>query len=58
LSQLDERRKREEADFRSEEEDLKTRKSEAQAAYVEARKATTAKVVNARSAYREAGGDT
>lgn len=58
LGQLDERRKREEADFRRQEEDLETRKSEAQAAYVEARKAATAKVVDARTAYREAGGDT
>jgi hypothetical protein len=58
LGQLDERRKREEADIRREEEDLETRKSEAQAAYVEARKAATAKVVDARTAYRDAGGDT
>lgn len=58
LGQIDERRKREEADFRREEDDLDARKSEAQAAYVGARKAATATVVDARMAYRGAGGDT
>jgi hypothetical protein len=56
LHQVDERRKAEEADLRREEDALKARASAAQAAYVEARKAATAKVVEARTAYREAGG--
>jgi len=56
LRALDERRKREEADFRREAEDLETRRAAAQSAYVEARKAATTKVVDARTAYRKAGG--
>jgi hypothetical protein len=56
LARLDDRRKREEADFRREEEDLGARRAAAQSAYVEARKSATAKVVDARTAYREAGG--
>ena len=57
LRELDDRRKREEADFRREAEELETRREAAQSAYVEARKATTAKVVDERTAYRKAGGD-
>jgi len=56
LRRIDERRKAEEAAFRQEEEDLEARKAKAQSAYVEARKAATAKVVAERSAYRDAGG--
>jgi hypothetical protein len=56
LGKLDDGRKREEAAFRQEEADLETRRTAAQEAYVEARKAATAKVVDARTAYREAGG--
>lgn len=56
LGALDEDRKREEADFRREAEDLETRRMAAQSAYVEARKAATTKVVEARTAYRKAGG--
>jgi hypothetical protein len=56
LGALDERRKREEADFRREAEDLETRRAAAQAAYVEARKVATSKLVDARTAYRKAGG--
>ena len=56
LRAVDERRKAEEADLRREVEALETRKAEAQAAYVKARKAATAKVVGARTAYRKAGG--
>jgi hypothetical protein len=56
LGELDDARKREEADFRRQEEDLEARRAAAQSAYVEARKFATAKVVDARTAYREAGG--
>jgi hypothetical protein len=56
LGEIDDRRKREEADFRREQEDLEARRTAAQGAYVEARKAATAKVVDARTAHREAGG--
>jgi hypothetical protein len=56
LGQLDESRKREEADFRREAEELETRRTAAQVAYVEARKAATSKVVEARTTYRKAGG--
>ena len=56
LTALDEDRKREEADFRREAEDLEGRRMAAQSAYVEARKAATTKVVDARTAYRKAGG--
>ncbi|HEY3799419.1 MAG TPA: hypothetical protein VGL58_13795 [Caulobacteraceae bacterium] len=56
LRKVDERRKTEEADLRREEDALEARKSTAQAAYVEARKAATAKVVQARTQYRKAGG--
>ena len=53
---LDERRKREEADFRRQAKDLEARRMAAQDAYVEARKGATAKVVAARTAFRDAGG--
>jgi hypothetical protein len=56
LAAIDEQRKHEEASFRQEEEALEARRSAAQAAYVEARKAATAKIVDARTAYRKAGG--
>lgn len=56
LGELDERRKREEADFRREADDLEARRAAAQSAYVEARKAATSTVVDARSTYRKAGG--
>lgn len=57
LRELDEARKREEAQLRREAEALESRRVAAQAAYVQARKAATAKVVNARTAYRQAGGE-
>lgn len=57
LQALDARRKTEEAELQREATDLESRKMAAQAAYVAARKAATAKVVLARSAYRAAGGD-
>ena len=57
LRKLDEDRKREEVDFRSRQDALDARRSKAQAAYVEARKAATTAVVAARSAYRDAGGE-
>jgi hypothetical protein len=56
LGALDEDRKREEAELRSQAEDLEERRMAAQSAYVEARKAATTKVVDARTAYRKAGG--
>ena len=57
LRALDDRRKDEEADFRHEQDELETRRDAAQSAYVEDRKRATAKVVEARAAYRKAGGD-
>ena len=57
LRGLDERRKAEEADFRREEDELEARREAAQAAYVEARKVATGKVVDVRTAYRKAGGE-
>lgn len=56
LGKLDEARKREEADFRSRQDELDAQREAAQAAYVEKRKAATASVVAARQAYRNAGG--
>ena len=56
LGALDEDRKREEGDFRRKADDLEARRMAAQGAYVEARKAATSKVVDARTAYRKAGG--
>jgi hypothetical protein len=57
LKQLDEQRKREEVDFRRREAELQAEIAAAQANYVEARKAATAAVVEARQAYRKAGGE-
>ena len=57
LRSLDDNRKKEEARFRHEAEELEARREAAQTAYVEARKAATGKVVKARSAYRDAGGE-
>jgi hypothetical protein len=57
LRGLDERRKAEEADLRREEDEFEARREAAQSAYVEARKAATGKVVEARTAYRAAGGE-
>jgi hypothetical protein len=54
LRDLDEGRKREEADFRREQDELDSRRSVAQDGYLAARKAATAKVVDARTAYRDA----
>jgi hypothetical protein len=56
LKTLDEARKREEADLARAQDELDARREAAQGAYVEARKAATAKVVEARGAYRKAGG--
>ena len=56
LKNLDERRKVEEADLRRGEDAVEARKSAAQEAYVASRKAATPVVVEARGAYREAGG--
>jgi hypothetical protein len=56
LHALDERRKREEADFRREADEFQARREAAQTAYVAGRKAATAKVVEARTAYRKDGG--
>jgi len=56
VGDLDETRKREEADFRREAEELESRRMAAQDAYVKARQAATSKVVEARTAYRKAGG--
>jgi hypothetical protein len=56
LRKLDEARKREEAAFRSRQDRLDAEAQAAQAAYVDHRKAATSDVVEARKAYREAGG--
>lgn len=56
LHDVDDARKREEADLRRRREALEQAEGEAQAAYVVARKAATAKVVEVRKAYRAAGG--
>jgi hypothetical protein len=56
LHAVDERRKREEARLRQDQEDLDRRAAERQAAYVAGRKAASAEVAAARSAYRKAGG--
>ncbi|MDF2901166.1 MAG: hypothetical protein K0Q62_1225 [Phenylobacterium sp.] len=56
LRKLDEARKREEADFRRREADFQAAREAAQTRYVEGRKAATAGVVAARTAYRKAGG--
>ena len=56
LHALDERRKREEARLRDQQDELDREKAARQTAYVESRKAATAAVVAARQAYRKAGG--
>jgi hypothetical protein len=56
LRRLDEARKREEAEFRRRQEELDSARDAAQSAYVDARRAATAEVVEARTAYRKAGG--
>jgi len=56
LRKLDEARKREEADFRRREAEIQAAREAAQTRYVEGRKAATAAVVAARTAYRKAGG--
>ena len=56
LRDVDERRKREEGDFRRQQEELDAERTAAQDAYVEARKRASAAVVAAREAYRKAGG--
>ena len=56
LKKLDEARKTEETDFRRRQQELDQAKADAQAAYVERRKAATAAVVDARKAYRADGG--
>lgn len=53
---LDERRRREEAELRRRQADLDAEGQAAQEAYVSARQAATAAVVEAREAYRKAGG--
>jgi hypothetical protein len=58
LRDLDEARKAEEADLRREAEAFEARRMAAQSAYAAARKAATSKVVDARTAYRKAGGQT
>ena len=56
LRKVDEARKREESEFRRRQDELDAQRDAAQAAYVEARRAATARVVEARTAYRKAGG--
>ena len=56
LAELDDRRKREEADLRRKQEELDATRTAAQQSYVEARKKATAAVVAGRDAYRKAGG--
>ncbi len=57
LRDVDERRKREEARLRAEEDELQRKIAARQADYVAARKAASAAVVAARQAYRQAGGE-
>lgn len=56
LGELDDRRRREEADLRRQQEELDAKRTAAQQSYVDARKKATAAVVAAREAYRNAGG--
>ncbi|MDB5422291.1 MAG: hypothetical protein JWR59_2238 [Brevundimonas sp.] len=56
LGALDTARKAEEAAFRKHQENLDAARSAAQSGYVQSRKGATAAVVEARSAYRKAGG--
>jgi type IV secretory pathway VirB10-like protein len=57
LRQLDEARKREEADLRRRQDELDDAKLASQKAYVEAHKAAAAAVVEARKVYRSARGE-
>ena len=57
LRKLDEERKAEEAKFRQRQDELDTEREAAQTAYVSGRKSATAAVVEAREAYRKAGGN-
>lgn len=57
LGKLDDERKREEAEFRRRQDELDNAKAAAQSAYVEGRQAATAAIVEARKAYRGAGGE-
>ena len=56
LRELEDKRKWEEADFHRQLAELRAKQMVAQQAYVELRKRTTAAVVDARQAYRKAGG--
>lgn len=56
LRALDEARKHEETKFRQRQAELEGERDAAQARYVEGRKSATAAVVEARGAYRKAGG--
>ena len=56
LHKLDEDRKAEEVKFRQRQDELDTEREAAQATYVTGRKSATAAVVEAREAYRKAGG--
>lgn len=56
LSMVDKARKAEEAELRRRQDELDAARSAAQADYVQKRRAATAKVVEARAAYRKAGG--
>lgn len=56
LRELDARRKAEEAELRRDQEALEAKRAAAHDEYVKARKAATAAVVDARTAYRKAGG--
>ena len=56
LKQVDDERKREEADLRRRQDELDEIKTSAQEQYVAKRQAATAAVVEARAAYRSAGG--
>jgi hypothetical protein len=56
LRKVDDRRKAEEAALEREADGLEARRTKAQQAYVDARKAASAAVVAARTAYRDAGG--
>ena len=57
LHQLDDARKGEEADLRRRQDELDEQKARAQSVYVERRKVATSAVVEARKAYRSAGGE-
>jgi len=58
LSALDQSRKDEEAGFRRRSEALDTERMDAQKTYVERRKTAASAIVRARTAYRDAGGET